>query len=280
MERHGPDIGEANRAAPPGPGLNSEAADCPAPVDLHLAFLAELGLALPRGARILDFGCGAGDAVELLCRRGFDAYGVDVNPYWTPIWERRAALAGRVSMLDAQAYAVPFRAGFFDFAFSDQVFEHVADCPAAFRELARVLKPGAVSLHRFPGPNCPIEGHTMLPVPALCRWPPYLALWAMLGRRAGGQSGLSRRETVADNRRRMADTFLPSKRLLRRHAAEAGVAIDFVERREFAICTVGRLAKWHRRAAAAGLGALTGAVLPLFAQRYMLLRRADDTGRR
>lgn len=261
-------------------------------VDLHLAFLDTLGIALPLAARILDFGCGAGAAVAYLCRREFDCYGIDVAaggpaishdpagacraafPDWRLEWDKSTALAGRVFPVSPDDYRLPFPDRSFDFCFSDQVFEHVHDYAAVFREIGRVLKPGALSLHRFPGPNRLIEGHAQLPIPLLCRNRAYLGLWALAGRRAPHQGGLSWRDTVQDNRRMMSQTFYPTKARLRRYARQAGIWIEFCERWEFATCSAGALAVARRRLERVGLGGLARLLLPLLAQRYMLLRSA------
>ena len=78
----------------------------------------------------LDLGCGAGSAVAVLCRRGFDAYGVDVDsggrgssavfPDWKTGWAQVGPLAGRVHLVSPQGYRLPFPDEFFDFCFSDQ----------------------------------------------------------------------------------------------------------------------------------------------------------------
>jgi SAM-dependent methyltransferase len=253
-------------------------------VALHLAFLDRLGRGLPVGARIFDLGCGAGGAVAVLCRRGFDAYGVDVDsggrgssavfPDWKTGWAQVGPLAGRVHLVSPQGYRLPFPDGFFDFCFSDQVFEHVVDYVAVFREIGRVLKPGSISLHRFPGPNRLIEGHTQLPVPLLCRSGTYLALWAVAGRRAPHQAGFNWHRTVLDNRRMMSQTFYPTKRQLRCFARQAGVTIEFREREEFAALTAGELAGVRRKLERLGLGGPARLLLPLVAQRYMLLQAA------
>jgi SAM-dependent methyltransferase len=241
----------------------------PTPADLHLAFLAHLGVELPHGARILDLGCGAGDSVAALSAHGYECYGIDPALHWLPVWGGKA---DRGAMMAAEGARLPFADHFFDFCFSDQVLEHVAEYRSVFSELGRVLKPRAMSLHRFPGPNCLIEAHVGVPLPWLCYWSPYLAVWAIAGRRVPEQRGFSWRQVLADNRRRMRATFYPTKRALRRLASESGVAIAFLERAELPICAAGRLAALQRRCAAMGIGAPGRLMLPLIAQRYMLLR--------
>jgi 2-polyprenyl-3-methyl-5-hydroxy-6-metoxy-1,4-benzoquinol methylase len=59
------------------------AADHARAAERHLRFATgRLGLDLPPGAAILDFGCGIGTSVRALLAQGYDAYGVDVLEYW------------------------------------------------------------------------------------------------------------------------------------------------------------------------------------------------------
>lgn len=164
-------------------------------------------------------------------------------------------------------YRIPFPDGFFDFCFSEQVLEHVPDLPIVLREIARVLKPGAISIHRFPGPNYFFEGHIRVPLPALCRFDWYLSLCAMLKCRGPGW-----KRQAAIHRTGMVGTVYPTKRQIRRYARDAGVSIEFAEREEFSICTVGGLARLRQRAERMGLGIIARAALPLIAQRYMIVR--------
>src|SRR5690606_4173969 len=128
---------------------------------------------------------------------GYDAYGVDVQNIWSGT--RNSEIADRLSLLDLENYCLPFGDRSFDLVLSDEVFEHVMDYRTAFDEILRVLKTTGVSAHRFPGPLTLIEGHTRVPISALCHYRPYLAIWAVLGRRTADQRGLSWKETLASN---------------------------------------------------------------------------------
>jgi SAM-dependent methyltransferase len=247
----------------------------------HLRYAeARLGRALPPGARILDFGCGIGNSVKLLLDLGYDAYGVDVLEYWDRDLEKywHAArkpptnIATRLKLVDLSDYRLPFEDCTFDLCFSDQVFEHIFDYRTTMSEIVRVLKPGAASLHCFPGPNNLIEGHIHLPVPWLCYSRSYLALWALASWLRGTEPDW--RGRVASQLDSMRFNNYPTKRRLRRIAQSAGVQISFAEVDEFlfregsaaktAILSALRRVKLDRLA--------THIAAPFMLQRYMILR--------
>ena len=245
-------------------------------VDHCLAFAREkLGARIEPGAKILDFGCGAGFHVRALLERGFDAWGVDVYDAWN-----REALASahpssvvaRLRLIEAIHPKLPFPDHTFDFCFSDQVMEHVFDDEGVFAELIRVLKPDALSLHWFPGDNYPFEGHVHLPFPWLCRYRGYLALCAMLGLRGPGQRGMTWREVYARNVVIMRGNNYRPKKALRAAARRVGGKIEFVEREELAFRGGGRLGKVYGLAARLGVGGLLLFFVGFAAQRCMVLR--------
>ena len=157
---------------------------------LHQALLRDLGCALPSGARVLDFGCGAGAMVEEYRRQGFAAYGCD---------PKIADETAHLRRLDTPAYRIPFADNNFDFVFSDQVMEHVQDHALALAEIRRVLRPGGISLHIFPSRWKPLESHVLVPLAGVCQSRVWLSLWARLGVRTAAQKGLAAREVAARN---------------------------------------------------------------------------------
>jgi SAM-dependent methyltransferase len=215
----------------------------------NLNFVASLGYQVKPGSRFLDVGCGIGDTVLSLLNMGYDAYGIDVlelwdrdfGQYWEVCDKPEGDYVKRLHAVDPGNYRLPFPDGYFDYALSDQVFEHVSNYEEVYAEVARILKPGAISLHRFPGPNGLIEGHLNVPFPVLCYSKTYLALWAMLGRRSSRQADFNWRETLLANIDMMRFCHYPTKGELRRRAGNVKVNIQFMECQELVFRSVGRL---------------------------------------
>ena len=94
---------------------------------------------------------------------------------------------------------LPFEDNTFDLVISDQVFEHVLDQVATFRELHRVMRLGGHALHVIPAKYRPIEGHTFVPFGNLLPHRGYQKFWALLGIRNQFQRGLTANETADHN---------------------------------------------------------------------------------
>jgi SAM-dependent methyltransferase len=96
--------------------------------------------------RLLDAGCGTGENLLHLARRG-KAVGVDLSEEALRFCRTRGVVSVRGSVL-----SVPFLSERFDVVTSFDVIYHrwVGDDRAAVREMARVLKPGGLLLVRVP----------------------------------------------------------------------------------------------------------------------------------
>jgi SAM-dependent methyltransferase len=110
---------------------------------------------LPKGARLLDGGCGMGEWTVYLTRRGYPTTGLDVS---------RKTVAHLQSLFPDMEFAVGdiratgFPDNVFDLYFSWGTFEHFEEgFGPVVREAYRVLKPGALLLTSMPFDNLRIS---------------------------------------------------------------------------------------------------------------------------
>lgn len=115
-----------------------------------------------RPSRVLDYGCGAGEIIEVLRARGIDAWGCDVF-YEGGDCSSQISAQLRPFIRRIEGTVIPYEDCGFDIVLSNQVFEHVPDMEAALREIARVLKPGGTALNVFPDRGVWREGHCGIP---------------------------------------------------------------------------------------------------------------------
>lgn len=150
----------------------------------------------PLEATLLDFGCGRGVLVDRLCESGVNAFGCDVDPYWE-------GEKPRLRPIQRFPYRIPFDDASIDMVISTSVLEHAQNPRELFQEIRRVLKPGGVSMHIYPGKwYLPSEPHIYVPlVNFLWPWRPrwYLALWAILGVRNEYQQNMGWRRVTELN---------------------------------------------------------------------------------
>lgn len=116
------------------------------------------------GARILDFGCGAGQLVLAGRAAGLDMLGADVYYGGSKAREEaeRLGLVGGV-IREMREGRLDFADASFDLVVNNQVFEHIADLDAALGEIHRVLKPEGWALSLFPSRDVFREGHIGIP---------------------------------------------------------------------------------------------------------------------
>jgi len=165
-----------------------------------ILFVNRLLIMVKPGARILDFGCGAGRMVLRLRELGFDAYGFDIHDYvayrtdddrqWFRFSQSTSSNTSAFT-IDADSYAIPFEDNFFDVVHSAAVLEHVLDIRPMMRECARVLRPDGVAIHFYPSKHQVVEPHTYVPFASFVQYKQWLRLWIALGARNEFQSGLT-----------------------------------------------------------------------------------------
>jgi SAM-dependent methyltransferase len=164
------------------------------PIFEHIARAA--GGPLTESTRVLDFGAGAGRHVAEVREAGYDAWGVDQQ---FASHEAGSVETEYLRRVDPPDYRLPFEAASFDFVYSTSVMEHVLDPGGALAEIARVLRPGGLSIHVFPARWRPIEPHMYVPFGGRFQSFGLMRLWALLGIRNGHQRGLSATETALRN---------------------------------------------------------------------------------
>jgi ubiquinone/menaquinone biosynthesis C-methylase UbiE len=100
--------------------------------------------------RLLEVGCGWGEALDYASRLGWEASGVDISAECVAECRRRYPHLDVRQML---AEKLDLSGAIFDRVESFHVLEHVDDFPAALGEMARVLKPGGRLTIEVPAPQ-------------------------------------------------------------------------------------------------------------------------------
>lgn len=103
------------------------------------------------GLEVMDIGCGIG-GVDVLLARDYGAKAVTGIDVEEPLIARCRERAARLGLSDRLAFRLvepgpfPFSDAGFDAVFSKDSMIHIADKPALFAEVLRVLRPGGVFL--------------------------------------------------------------------------------------------------------------------------------------
>lgn len=131
----------------------------------HLEKIDRL-LSLDAGMKVLEVGSGRGHLTNRLAERGLDVVGIDANP-------NAAAVAEGDRVLHMVAEDLRFDDGEFDAIVSVHAIEHIPPLEEAFKEMARVLKPGGTALFIYPAE--PIMGLYAIPTAVILHGNPFKA---------------------------------------------------------------------------------------------------------
>ena len=109
-------------------------------------FLPQLGLA--KGMEVLDVGSGIGGTARFAAERfGCRVQGIDLTAEYCDVGNllsQKVGLGELARFRQASALAMPFEDGCFDAAYTVHVAMNIEDKAALYREVYRVLRPGAV----------------------------------------------------------------------------------------------------------------------------------------
>lgn len=113
----------------------------------HQHFLGE-AIGLKPGMEVLDIGCGVGGPQRAIARAfGASIAGLNINEYQLEkcaAYNRRAGLESLCSVLHGDFMDIPAESESFDAAYHIEALPHAPDKTAAYAEVFRVLRPGAV----------------------------------------------------------------------------------------------------------------------------------------
>ena len=116
--------------------------------------LQMLQAAVPRGAKILDAGCGPGEISAALIESGYDAWGVDIaEPMIRHARERCRSDQFRIGDIER----IPFQDSTFDAVVCLGVIEYLDADQQALTEMRRVLRPGGTAVISTPNAACPLQ---------------------------------------------------------------------------------------------------------------------------
>lgn len=103
-----------------------------------------------RDKTVLDLGCGSGENLVPLAKRGADVIGIDISPELMQLARQRLSSYGMAATLqEGSAYATGLPDESVDVVFSMALLHHL-DLPAARHEIHRILRPGGLFILREP----------------------------------------------------------------------------------------------------------------------------------
>jgi SAM-dependent methyltransferase len=102
------------------------------------------------GKTVLDLGCGTGENLVPLVKRGAEVIGIDISPELVELARERLGSYGLTATLrDGSAYDTGLADESVDVVFSMALLHHL-DLPSARKEIYRILRPGGLFILREP----------------------------------------------------------------------------------------------------------------------------------
>ncbi|MCI0697897.1 class I SAM-dependent methyltransferase [candidate division KSB1 bacterium] len=104
-----------------------------------------------RGKHILEVGCGKGNEIVQLAKRGAACVGLDFSESAMELMQQRLAKESlTMPLARGDARRLPFQAGTFDLVYSQGVLEHFTQPGEVLQEQCRVLREGAIIVVELP----------------------------------------------------------------------------------------------------------------------------------
>jgi ubiquinone/menaquinone biosynthesis C-methylase UbiE len=113
----------------------------------HYDYCAKL---IASGSHVLDVGAGKGNFSCEMAKRGYKAYGIEINPEYIELANKKAQTEGvDISIVEGRAENLPYEDGKFVFVNASEVTEHVDDPIKMCKEIYRVLGSGGKAYISF-----------------------------------------------------------------------------------------------------------------------------------
>src|SRR5688572_5845445 len=105
---------------------------------------------LPKTAKILEIGSGAGWQASRLSSNGYDVIGIDIEQVSELSYNYKKERIHDVIIYDG--HVIPFKDQTFDVIFTSSVLEHIPHLREFQKEMQRVLKNSGICVHLVPSP--------------------------------------------------------------------------------------------------------------------------------
>lgn len=116
-------------------------------------FHSAIAARLPKGATILDFGCGTGDLTAAIRSSGYEAVGTDASPVMISFARQRNHLIASTFFETTSDGTIPVAANTCEAVIASSVLEYLPEIPPVISEFNRVLRPGGLVFATVPNPG-------------------------------------------------------------------------------------------------------------------------------